>query len=1253
MDSRKWMDLDGPWVYSTAPRKHPESYLGYNTLPGRKSKDIVRRPADERGMYGTIPGRFVDRAPMGEQTPYKLRSFSRLPHSPILQDSTNWPPSLPPGARGPKLLRMEQKNEAKERESGKYDGRIYERVRHSDDLERKKRKLLREAEAEIVNISSDKHRRKGKPMEWGIIYEQPDYSRYQKMKITQCDDWEPLSLSSKALQVQSTSQIKLPLSKPHLHKEKVTETKAPDQEKRRWWFKSQKQQKTVSDVMAMGNNQDESYKRCVEQCSVPNYNIHALQGSKENQPKLRKRKGPPPYVPPPSYNAPHHTFLISKDEHIHTEQTSAGEIIPLTDKDNGKLGGEKVARYTVEHQVDSNLTFPSFSNVNRGQEEKKHKSAQIYQKSIWDRTLPQLYSTWGGERSKSNLNQISSNYEEFLDHIYETVDRGSSPLNHNVPGEKTYGTLSNTRQIEPSTKYTLPRSGINDVTKTTKKNKIVTNCKPQKMALFDVYRPPIRSHGVKLPHELGFSYTSEKPHYTDKKLRSEYRSYHNLQEEDTVKERQRPLRVISKERTGQSHINSFPMKEEYSRYSQTLPLKKDPYLHIKADMQERIPTVHSRKNRNINEDIAFPKWREPGKFSTIPGRGHNHILYRPHDGLHRSVKYDLPDPSETNNWGTPRKGQLKEATSEKTQPPLLKENEGMFVIDATCVVVKAEYIFPPRTEQVKFLSYPEVSPGLMKRDIQSNRKIYFGSTEPKPNLNYITHLSPPSQKAESTSDHFNHQSHERDIPNLKERAMRILGLSMVDLESLNEDHTLHITNKMVKQEAELLNKTLREHNKNGGHKHNTCTGASNSMTVDVKDSSYKSLCPVEEDEHQPSFIETSLDSNLIEENRQMESEQNIATCSTESNCKETDPATSNLVPYGLEANKPIEMEPCRKYESVLNQNDITLFEMEVETLQEKDNCSELFESPCQDDVSGCLDLQVSINRQPLDNTNSNDSVENILKTVERPEQNICGLKDVDEIFTKTCVLNGNNCENSEKVNPNKYAEHSKKTPYVTGSPQPVSPRVKHDSQVTSEMKNHLSDQTYSPRTPVKTFTKRHNYFAKDLREAVSRIRRHTAPDSDTDEDLEKPLPLRDSCSEMSEDHMGEEGIVSCSSDTSDSEVTVILRVADKVELISEINTNYSQDFAETEGSLNGFNVTKEDTMLLDSTKGDFSADEIGNTSDNDLIHEKQQESKCMDLNSCIEEILQDLNRTEEEFFPSSSDYCTTDVTTASLEHLAE
>ncbi|XP_075447347.1 dendrin isoform X1 [Ascaphus truei] len=1366
MDSRRWMDLDGEWVYSTAPRRNPDTRLKYRTLPGRdyetyrKYMDISRRPADERGMYGTVPGRFVDRGPSRDLSPYRLLSSSRLPQSLVLQDSTNRTPSKPHGDRGHTMVRMDQSTDTRV-EAGNYEGTKERTRKNVGEQERKRRKLLREAE--LVNFSPSgnwKQRGKGKHMEADTVYGgwEPDYAWEQKMKVAKHDAWEPLARPPKALQAQLVSETPKALLnqlQPQQAKAKPAEINigAPAQEKRRWWFKSQKYLKPgVSDVAAIRDPQEGSTKINVEQ-SLTSYRVHKQQGTKENEPQQRKRRGPPPYIPPPPYNSLHRIIPIKRDKHMHLRGSNKrfiSEVVPLTDNEKYRLHLDNSSPSSWQHIGNSKLTLSSAINLKddrEGGEERQIYDLQTYQNIRQDRNLSRAYSTWGGLHSQWQGHQQVHEADKYLDHIYDIVEGGSPPITSNLPGvlwqedhaasdfhtgELTYGTFSIPQQRDPATQnsYTLPRTGQkglqggNEVIKMTKRNKNIANGDQPYCSPSDVLHSPIVSHGVKLPHELGFSYTSGQFQYTGKKMRAEYTNSEEPDNDEQGIEWRRPPRVIStKDARVQSQSAPISRKGGHDSYSQTLPWKKGPRDQIRIAPQETLKAgrhlqmkttlpVISTKQRTSQQGTIFPKWREPGKASKLQGRGHDQSHWRHHAGLKPSVKYSIPEPSKIWDDAAPRKDQFTETTQKKCQPSST-ESEGMFVIDATCVVVRAEYIFPPRMEHVTFLSDPQALQGLTKEDMPSTPEHYennvrdrntsLHSSQTKSILRNTMTKSPPRIRYGSIAQDCAHLPTEREAPNQKERAVRILGLSVTELDSLNEVQGQHEMIETLftgavngaqmlwtqEKEADLL---MEAYNGCRGDKPKNCKEASCNM---LENKDLPAVYSLSEGDREPRNL-TPLVSNPPENQYDSKSEQNMIFSPVEEVTSEgKDHDSSSMERERLEL-IAINRTMKNLSGSVQDTNDFTASKRDGEAClakesESKGNNSETTKSQCERYDSGCKKHQ-PMNEQLLEDTTSipTSAAESIRETtnqisgvhlIERlelkdcPWEEIAGQTCVSEEDTESNISNDNGKEkkldyhqenkaraikgngdhllvNSGQMNSSKCAEHCQKSVHLTEHLESELPCMAPSTQRRPVLIP-PTDQTNSPGVPVRSYMRRHNYFAKDLREAVSRIRRHTAPDSDTDED-ELKKPLSDLGSGGHGVSVEEEAVTSSSCDTSDSEVSVILCRGEKKEQMSMSEDHHClQVAAEVENGLSDVAGTTQVFVLEESPVGASEPDEIVDQSRNAQLLENRQEEGSLDLNSCIDEILQELSRTEQEFFPSSNDGIISSMITNTLDAPAD
>ncbi|XP_040281458.1 dendrin isoform X1 [Bufo bufo] len=1233
MDSHKWMDLDGSWVYSTNPRRQPDNLLKYSTLPGRNqdnyrtAADISRRSADDRGKYGTVPGRYINKAPMRGQSPYRLWSTTRLPQGAVLQDSTNWGSNLPPIHRDSTLGRMDQIQNAGRRN----DARVKEQFRYKWDnnmartygaeYERKRQKLSVDPYGQMVNHSpSKKRRQKGKLIQMDSIYGkwEADYILEKKMKELKYDEWEPLHNLPKALQNQLISQSNK-VGYPETEKTKSILTNSGDtsQEKKSWWSKLVKSAKSgVTNSAVSETSQDKAQKNNVEQSSSLNHNKEVL---KENRPQFRKRKVPPPYVPPPPYDYPHLIFPTNKEKVNHTRgysQKQSTHILPLHDIEDCHESREKVPRYSVENTRAAKTNLSSSTNMlgNTVEVAEKQKTDPALQSIIQGRKLPRAHSTWTGPNS-----------DEFLDHIYESVEGRSSPLTHDTPNfpkiksdldlqsdNKIYGTVSFPAQRDtsvPYTRHTNSKAQQDKSEATKRKNMTPANNSRHQMPPFDT-RPPIPLHGIKLPRELGFSYASGNFLNADKRNRGGYINI-NKQDNEQGHEQRRPLRVVSGK---ESKTRPAPKSNnvEYGWYSHTLPVKKQ---YMKPYMQEETKHGDSRKERITYQDTEFPRWREPGNVNTLPGRSHDHNRWRGPNGLKFSRKYNI---SEHSNIHPSDLGKSQAKGTVKIQAALSNEDEGLFVIDATCVVVRAEYIFPPVMEQVKFV--PDEKSNEESLPIRSHSK----SLVKKERAHHTSHsksssnlpLQPCSQKKHSKIEQCNQLFTERQASTLKERAVRILGLSIGELDYLNESQDQQkpygsLTEAVNAEQGRTFNEQESEVLiKNGNRK-------------GFKIHNYKEMpCILENVDHLPATSETVNDSlhmsvNSTKEIKELGSEQSVLS-----------PDTQN----------PSSKESCSEPSDIMVQNDQTLA-----TPKPQESFLPIVKgvgiSPYPSVFSHCMELDTTMKEEIQDCKTSAEPLDlHVTETLKQVEGML--LESVEEEClvqrkTLSMVTKKNTSKDNAIIEGNSEEDHpaetqlkekkSKPTKHASNFTNPhlfQEPDIEH-KKVTSEVCLASQADHTSSRSLIKAYSRKPTYYAKDLREAVSRIRRHTAPDSDTDEDLEKSS--FDSVEQVSDEY-----VTSCSSDTSDSEVTVILCEDEKDEDTLPITEDSSSE------RMNGHREDIFTKEIMVATAPLVTLHE-GAFEDQPNKYQAPEQNAVYDLNSCIKEILQDLNKTEQEFFPSNED----------------
>ncbi|XP_071991236.1 dendrin isoform X2 [Engystomops pustulosus] len=1153
---------------------------------------------------------------MRGQSPYRLWSTTRFPQDAVLQDSTNWGSNMPPIQRDSALGRIDQnmnrRRDAPIREQFDYKWDSNIASTNAAVYERKRQKFPGYPYGEMVKRSpSNKRRQKGKLIQMDSIYGkwEADYILEKKMKELKYDEWEPLHNLPKALQNQLVLQTKK-VDYPETEKMNSTMANSGDlcQEKRSWWSKLVKPAKsgvtspTISEI-----SQDKPNKTNPEQSSSINHKQEVL---KENRPQFRKRKVPPPYVPPPSYDYPHRIFPVKKEKVNNNRglsQKPSNHILPLHDIADYHERREKVPRYSVENTRAAKTNLTSSTNVleNRVEVDERKKFDPTLQSMMQGRKLPRVHSTWAGPK-----------LDEFLDHIYEIVEGRSSPLTqntHNLPKTKfdldlqpdnmIYGTVSFPLQRDTSMPYTLHTSSKarhDEGEATKRKNLLPTNKSQYPIPPFDA-RPPIPLHGVKLPRELGFSYTSGNIQDADKRMREEYRKVDSEQGHEW----RRQLRVISsKESKVKGLSKSSANKVDYGRYSHTLPMKKQ---YMKPYMQEETKHGDSRKQRRPHQDSEFPRWREPGNVNTLPGKNRDHNGWRSPEGLKYSQKFNISKDSNVYNSDRGR-SQAKEVTAENKKHELSNEDEGLFVIDATCIVVRAEYIFPPVMEQVRFVPNEK-----SKVEYLTNR----GDSESHNKKDRAPHSTSPSkyssglafqqysQRNHSKTQYYDQWSTDREASSLKERAVRILGLSIGELDSLSEaqdqqkpsrssteDENADQTINRQEPEVFIRNGNTRKESKTRNYKEMPCILEDPATSLTGDDGFHMSYS-----RHHKSGTKEMED--LAPEQDGLTP--NIPNTCNNANCLETSLITSEATPLESNTSTSDSYPSADSYPSVPPQC------MELDTVMHEQT-QQVVETDVTEQSSEPLEIKISEKLRQDEGT----SVMPVELESLSQQKTISSVTEnrKDDNFT----------ENKWKVKECKPIKHTtnKSNTLVCAEPKGHSGQTSGDVFLDSQ-----PSPTTSSRGLIKAYSRRPNYYAKDLREAVSRIRRHTAPDSDTDEDLEKP-------SSVSIGQSSEDCGTSCSSDTSDSEETVILCESEKDEDTSPI----AEDTGSKGKSGHSEDLFTKDLMVAEAPPATLHK---GQLVDQSNILQLSEYEATYDLNSCIKEILEDLDKTEQEFFSSHAE----------------
>ncbi|XP_017305601.1 uncharacterized protein si:ch211-159e12.5 [Ictalurus punctatus] len=177
------------------------------------------------------------------------------------------------------------------------------------------------------------------------------------------------------------------------------------------------------------------------------------------------------------------------------------------------------------------------------------------------------------------------------------------------------------------------------------------------------------------------------------------------------------------------------------------------------DKDNITPAVSSKSTTHHQTTLKFPLWKEPRSHHC--SNGVLEKINKPDRGINRKDQCEQSEPRNNTN----------------------ETNTGLMVIDATCVVIKVEFIVPPEKEHVQYVSSDS------NRDHKPTEQATDGGSVHK-NINQTRHTSSEVQPKHET---------------LKERAERILGIVLQN--SFNEAHTLEETTQMENSSIKQTHET--------------------------------------------------------------------------------------------------------------------------------------------------------------------------------------------------------------------------------------------------------------------------------------------------------------------------------------------------------------------------------------------------------------------------------------------------------------
>ncbi|XP_078541947.1 dendrin [Lissotriton helveticus] len=885
-----------------------------------------------------------------------------------------------------------------------------------------------------------------------------------------------------------------------------------------------------------------------------------------------------------------------------------------------------------------------------------------------------------------------------------------------------------------------------------------------------------------LPYDWGLTYASNQPQFARRRMAFQELSNNRDLAEST--QRYPVQSVYAREPKIQDQADFEHAGGRMSHYSQTLPRRKPPlgmvavgkqFLYGRRRSLEQVEPVlyggvlleNVEQRRVSRHDPSHPRWMEQVKANTLPRQTAASQSQCEKDFQQFRTSSDSPRARSHQNERRPASEQPPEWT--ETSESFVKENQtskkesnGMFVIDATCVLIRAEYIFPPKKEQVKYLHQggtkisddkrkPDLT-CLSERDQQSpaNRDDKHSVRSPcqKRILNkQLGHQleMPGLETNNGWSTSFLHSSRmERSDPFpvfkphvVQERASKILGLPVIDLE-----HTLEVKPvKSVNSECSTYrprgsnlgalsqakegdyshqNESIRNQNKPQSSKYST-SGPANQQglhaATPAQESQQESLLKENSlgkinfsaetemseehgDHHSkgtPLFTAQAAPGNQCTRRRQMERGEPGSLSVTEEPVAECRLSQKMAGESGNEPCHTKEKGSTGQLVASLVENNIANGMVEEDSNQAQEHPELSFPreaEPKKADVEQSSDLeeedtwdksanitvrgitdggerndQVSIQEQVY----LQDALPKETGTTEVRKERPLAQFHVEGTNVKKILVTDEVCSGSlDEVIRCTLQEDRYDTGSVHQKILPTSDFSKAVGSVVVDSLPGCSSSGYTGRAaPILPSTKRRGFYAKDLHEAVSRIRRHTAPDSDSDDEQEHEPPIGERTASqkielLQTECQEKDTMVYSSSESNDSDATVIMRDSEEKkdpDLELEEPSHASSTDAVSRWLV--INEQVQEKALQPSESNDLGSEP--NSSAATLAPPPQNHPGTIvtteagplftakkpgpDLSACIEEILQELTQAEIDFFGTAG--ADQGSSTDPTDHLAE
>ncbi|KAG7318744.1 hypothetical protein KOW79_017218 [Hemibagrus wyckioides] len=231
--------------------------------------------------------------------------------------------------------------------------------------------------------------------------------------------------------------------------------------------------------------------------------------------------------------------------------------------------------------------------------------------------------------------------------------------------------------------------------------------------------------------------------------------------------------------TRDTTLKEEPREEHHNQTDQNVRLHKliEELRNEREELRKRSTEKRSAigLKTNKHEDADSNKEKE---HATPAVSSKSTTLVGPH---HQTIPLWMEPICSENKTNRSREGRFEQ--SEPRKNTMTNENTGLVAINATCVVIKVEFLDPPEKEHVQYMSSCPTDPSKQRCDSIQNEETTELATDRRSEVKIINQTNHMSSKVQT--------KHET----LKERAERILGIQ----DSFNEAHITLTENSRIQQ----------------------------------------------------------------------------------------------------------------------------------------------------------------------------------------------------------------------------------------------------------------------------------------------------------------------------------------------------------------------------------------------------------------------------------------------------------------------